>query len=431
MPKHFYRSRFDLYSQEENYDTMKKTFLLFLFAFPFFCMAQKGIHFEHDLTWDKILVKAQNENKYIFVDAFTTWCGPCKFMSANIFTKQAVGDLFNKHFVNLKVQLDTTNKDDEHVKSWYKQAHNIMTEYKVNVFPTFLIFDKYGKLVHRMVGSSDEAAFIEKGNNALNPENQYYLMLEKFRSGYKENVFLGKLLKASQDAYDNENKKLILAEYIKSQKDFGTKERAELIIESTESTEDASFKVLLENADKFDEILSNRLASQLVTQIIMQEFIFPKLKKEKVSEADWETMYTSVNSNYPKYAREAILMAKMNYFQSKREQKNYLISVMEYMKLYGSNVSASQLNEFAWNVFEIAKDETTLAEAMEWSKKSVEGNSNPMYLDTYANLLYKMGKVEQAIEIETKALTLAPENDKQGYKDTWNKMKKGEKTWKE
>lgn len=410
---------------------MKKILLTVLIALPALCMSQKGIQFEHDLTWEKILVKAQNESKYIFVDAFTTWCGPCKYMSKNIFTKQAVGDLFNKHFVNLKVQLDTTNNDDEYVKSWYKDAHNLMKEYKVNVFPTFLIFDRNGKLVHRMVGSSEEKEFIEKANNALIPENQYYGMLDKFKSGYRENTFLSKLLKASQEAYDIENKKEILAEYIRSQKYFETKESAEMIIQSTESKDDVGFKILMENTDKFDELLGNHQASKAITQIILHDIILPQLNKEVVSEVDWEALSSSLKANFPKYAQEAMILAKMNYFQSKRDSKNYLQMIMEYMKVYGSNISAPQLNEFAWNVFELAKDEAILKEAAIWSKKSIDESNNPMYLDTYANLMYKLGNEEEAMEIELKALQLAPENEKNGYKETWTKMKKGEKTWKE
>ncbi|MBL7708461.1 MAG: thioredoxin family protein, partial [Chitinophagaceae bacterium] len=60
---------------------MKKTTLLFL-LFPLFALAQNnsGIQFQN-LSWSQLLAKAKTENKLIFVDAFTTWCGPCKQMS--------------------------------------------------------------------------------------------------------------------------------------------------------------------------------------------------------------------------------------------------------------------------------------------------------------------------------------------------------------
>jgi len=37
-----------------------------------------GIRFVQGLTWEKVVKRAKKENKYIFVDCYTTWCGPCK-----------------------------------------------------------------------------------------------------------------------------------------------------------------------------------------------------------------------------------------------------------------------------------------------------------------------------------------------------------------
>ncbi|HEX8677598.1 MAG TPA: hypothetical protein VF700_10285 [Segetibacter sp.] len=99
------------------------------------------------------------------------------------------------------------------------------------------------------------------------------------------------------------------------------------------------------------------------------------------------------------------------------------------MKDYGDKVSAGELNNFAWAVFENCKDMTCVKEALEWSKKSFKDNNNPMFIDTYANILYKLGNKEEAIKWEEKALALA-KNDK-AIQETLDKMKKGEKTWKE
>src|SRR5579863_10760388 len=117
---------------------MKKALFLLLLMVPFLTQAQdqpqgatqpqdaKGIHFEHDLSWSAIQAKAKAENKYIFMDCFTTWCGPCRYMSTAIFPQKAAGDYMNEKFVCVAVQLDTTAKDDDQVKGWYTSAHAIM-----------------------------------------------------------------------------------------------------------------------------------------------------------------------------------------------------------------------------------------------------------------------------------------------------------------
>ena len=78
---------------------MRYLLLLQLLLIYFLSQAQKsdGIKFEEkELTWEGVKQKAKNENKYIFIDAYTTWCGPCKYMSNYIFPQKEVGDFLMK-----------------------------------------------------------------------------------------------------------------------------------------------------------------------------------------------------------------------------------------------------------------------------------------------------------------------------------------------
>lgn len=71
-----------------------------------------------------------------------------------------------------------------------------------------------------------------------------------------------------------------------------------------------------------------------------------------------------------------------------------------------------------------------VAEALNWSKRSFQNKPNPMFMDTYANILHKLGRTAEAIQWEEKAVQLTGEGeDKKGYIATIEKMKKGEKTW--
>ena len=135
------------------------------------CVAQEtGMHFEHNTSWEQVLAKAKAEKKYIFVDCFATWCGPCKQMSKNIFPQESVGRFYNANFINVKIQFDTTATDNADVKSWFAVAHKIDRDYKIVAYPTYMMFDANGVAVHRAVGSSDAEQFIAKGKDALNPE---------------------------------------------------------------------------------------------------------------------------------------------------------------------------------------------------------------------------------------------------------------------
>jgi thiol:disulfide interchange protein len=64
----------------------KKIILSFLIAIGISLNAQStGINFQKiDLEAAKKI--AAKENKLIFIDLYTTWCGPCKLMAKNTFT---------------------------------------------------------------------------------------------------------------------------------------------------------------------------------------------------------------------------------------------------------------------------------------------------------------------------------------------------------
>jgi predicted RNA polymerase sigma factor len=51
-------------------------------------------------------------------------------------------------------------------------------------------------------------------------------------------------------------------------------------------------------------------------------------------------------------------------------------------------------------------------------------------MDTYANILHKLGKTKEAIEVQERAVALTTDAaSKQSLQETLDKMKKGEKTW--
>ncbi|MES2331187.1 MAG: thioredoxin fold domain-containing protein [Bacteroidota bacterium] len=153
-----------------------------LFVFPLFGLGQ-GIVFEKNIDWFQLRQKAKQQNKYIFVDCYTTWCPPCKKMDEEVYTSNKAGAYFNENFICVKVQMDKTNLDDSITRSWYKTADMLADNYGVNAYPTFLFFDPSGNPVHKLTGYRNTEAFIQVGNDSRNPEKQYYTLLKTFKPG--------------------------------------------------------------------------------------------------------------------------------------------------------------------------------------------------------------------------------------------------------
>ena len=109
----------------------------------------KGTVFEKG-TLKELLAKAAKEKKYLFVDVYATWCGPCKAMATQVFPQEKVGNYFNKTFVNAKFDAEKGEGID------------VAKKYGVRAYPTFLILDKDGTEVGRIVGGADGDMFIEK-----------------------------------------------------------------------------------------------------------------------------------------------------------------------------------------------------------------------------------------------------------------------------
>ncbi len=116
--------------------------------------SDKGIQFiESD--WKKALAEAKKQNKLIFLDAYTTWCGPCKMLKLYTFPDQAAGDFFNKNFINIALDME---KGD---------GPAVARQYQVNAYPTLIFADGDGNMITYTKGYIDAKQLLEFGKFGL------------------------------------------------------------------------------------------------------------------------------------------------------------------------------------------------------------------------------------------------------------------------
>lgn len=147
---------------------------------------QKGIRFEKELTFEEIKAKALAENKMIFVDLFTTWCGPCKMLVKKTFPDAELGAYFNERFISASIDAEKG------------EGKKLAKAYTVTVYPTLLFLSANGDLVYKAMGFMPPKQLIKEGQKALDP-----LFLRQLD---KENEEMLKKLSNAQAEYDRNKK---------------------------------------------------------------------------------------------------------------------------------------------------------------------------------------------------------------------------------
>jgi thioredoxin-related protein len=393
----------------------------------------EGMHFEKGISWQQILAKAKKENKYIFVDCYTTWCGPCKYMAKEIFPLKETGAAVNPHYICVGIQIDSSDHDSDTIKQAYTDAHLISINYDIRAYPTFLYFNPEGKLVHQTVGSTKNAAeFISYTKDAMDPDRQYYSMIAKFRSGNRDTLMLESLINlAIQDGKGFLADSVIRA-WMPLIKNVYTVNRLQMIAQVITKPGIPEFDLFYHNAEKIDLIVKPDYAEYLVMNaIIPQNQDIVSAFNDSASKPDWDKIYKDISSQYgAAYGHRIVTSVKPSYYKRNKNWDLYLKAVLPFLKEYSDHLDPFNLNNYAWDIFEYCSGPDDLNYGLSLSERSLKDEkSNPAFMDTYANLLYKLGRKSEAIAIETEALPLVEPAEKKSYQETIDKMKTGEKTW--
>jgi len=424
-----------------------KKLLTFLVLAPLLGMGQ-GVHFESGLSWEQVVAKAKAENKFIFVDCYASWCGPCKMMDRDVYPNDTVGEAVNARFVSVRVQMDTAKKDDDAVKAWYADAHMLMTTYKISAFPSFLFFSPDGKIVHRGLGLHRVGDFVKLIAKAQDPTKQYYTILAAYRAGSNDFTVMPLLASDAKKFNEPELAFSIAADYLHDQldklsyADMCNKNDLNFIagFAKVVSSKDKVFRCLFEHGELADSAMQDKdFAKRFVNYVVTKEEITPAITtaKAKKMEPDWITIGKKIKYQFGQnYVEENIVNAKVDWYKGQKNWKNYTRYLVMQMDIRGIQnipnglMGIFVLNNGAWDIFQYSNNRAELEKALAWIDRALQMDTAKLaatMMDTKANLLYKLGQKQAAIQLETKAAQMAPE-----VKDIQNdlqKMESGQPTW--
>lgn len=346
--------------------------------------------------WQAILNEAKaNHKSYVFLDAYTDWCGWCKVMDQKTFSDSSVFNRMNTVFVTAKIEMEKT-----------ETGRMIAMKYGINSFPTFLIFNTDGRLVYKLVGYHTIPRFQEALTKALNPENQFK------KPGYADGFISYPTI--YKQAFAEKNKRAFAdsaafeAWYatvtnLADEATWRTINRYYYLLDYDKTRMITSQKdvfIQLFGADEFDKLMGD-IASSWIRQA-------SKFKNDTLA----DLAISLVQYNFTEEPERMALMYRIHYLNECERWKELAYAIEEVFHSYDKYITDDYLNTYAWNIYEKCTDPEVLNLAVGWLHLTVNSETSWHVWDTYACLLFKTEQFNKAEKAAQTAIKMGKAEDK-------------------
>ncbi|WP_111309663.1 thioredoxin family protein [Confluentibacter sediminis] len=350
-----------------------------------------GIEF-FEGTWAETKEKAKQENKLIFVDVYTDWCGPCKWMSTNTFPNEEVGKFYNENFISVRVNMEKEGDGVAFAK-----------EYNIPAVPTLLYIDGKGELMHQFVGKLDPMSFISEGKVALDPERRLAAYEEKYKKGERDPEFIRAYIKVLSDASMNSNE--VTDWYLFTQKEEAllSKDNFELIKKTANYVSSPQFQFVINHYDSYKKLVK---AEEVDNYIGLMFKVALKLAALQGDEA-YQQKINEIRAMSNTHAEKVIAEEGVDKSFNGEHYSDYVTKANEYLRTYEWDNAAS-LHNYATVVSQLEITDKKIIEAgISWIERAMELDNSYTYHYTHACLLYKVGKGKEALKAANTALEMA------------------------
>lgn len=391
---------------------MKKNVVFFLTITAFFSTAssQDVVFFEG--SWEELNAAAAAQNKYIMVDAYTDWCGPCKQMDKMMFHDNAeVAAVMNENFISYKIDCE---RDFGLVFS---------RKFKVAGYPTLLFFNSNGQLIDRQMGFEPvTASFVAdlRAVLALDPNDTYQydakmldmpwpdFYVQAFRDANNENW------KYPKDADPNA--------FLAAQEDL-TSEMAWAVMSRFNNIDEKYLNYFKENYKtykrKYKKETENKIQSHLFNEVAVAA--------STSDEQRFKAALAEVPVYLPEDAEELAGWMMSYYYMQTKDWSNYASLMQKDIDAGDREISLNEINNTAWRIYLECEDQQIIKQAISWFNPYLNDMDDFNSMDTYASLLFKAGELEQSEKWAIKAIAVgeASGSDVSGTKDLLERITSG------
>ena len=378
---------------------MRYLFMLLILTLSFVKGQSEGIEFFHG-TWEEALAEAGKQDKLIFIDAYTTWCGPCKRMSADVFPDARVGEFYNQNFICVKLDMEKP------------ESETFRSKHPVSAYPTLLYINAKDVAVHTVRGAMPVETFILAGQQALAKSDPLDNYVSAYEGGDRSPELIYKytrgLIRAGQSHLKVAN------DYVRSQTDLNTPQNLRYLLLAATEADSRLFELLVERK-------SAVVALEGEAAFKAQVWLACKTSATKAKEFQNHDLlaqtWSLMKTHYPEKAEAFELETEMDYCAEYNDARGFGKAARTYSRsVIADNPDALQkLAERMMMRF--SGDGRSMELAEDIAKEATVKGEGYRYFYGYASILNQQGKKEEALAAARRAMDIAQQsNDAMGIR---------------
>ena len=421
---------------------MKKIFSIYLtiFILPSLLLGQDKIHF-NEKTWEQSLAQAAEEKKLIYLDCYTSWCGPCKAMDKKVFTDKKVIDFYERNFINYKMDMEK------------EIGPELAKRYNVSAYPTHLFINGDGTIAHRGISYMNGDQFIKLGEEAIDENSQTSKLDKEYQKGNRSKEFMLTYLLYLYNTYQDYS--VPFDEYLETlnEEDLDEFENLKLLYRYTHNVSTKAYEYFIAKRALLDKAYPKRIielryfniynrsirkAANSKDKALLEKIVTDYrqfMKGENVEKAIYLNLYIpyyrTTNEHEKMYEQMINYIDRFIISKEKASSELDELSIKDLRKAekikvryyYESKPKAvgHKFNANAKNLSGLSKimyyeevSDPLKREAVKWLKIAIQIEEKFEYYNQLIKFFYKLNQKEEAEKYIDKAISLAK---KEKYKE--------------
>lgn len=363
---------------------MKRLFLGFIFFAATCIHVDAQVKFRTFSSIEMLLQTAQQEQKPILVDGYTDWCYWCKVLDRKVFANTSIGNVINQKFIPIKLNMETDSL-----------GLLLSRKYSVNGYPNLLILTQHGNLVKQHFGYIEPDIYLVQIQHMLNLIQQ-----DSIIRGYSANFNL-----TYPDIYNK-----AFASPLSAREYADSLSYNQFLHQQSNWIEETNYVVLKRFVSKIDDANLSKLIQlkKPITQMYgyneFKDFLYEvygirlQYALSMGNKPVLDSIITLLENLIVEDLKPFRLHYELQYYKQQKDFPNLVATIDSfYAKRAVFSADAYKLNDMAWYLYENCNDQKLLLRAGQWMEKYVlPFQTNYIYLDTHAALLYKTKQYKSA-----------------------------------